>query len=213
MKSFLVYLAVCLYGVAPSALAQVYRCVVGDAVTISTAPCPAGAKETEFKPEPDAAEREASAKEQEAAAKRAADEKLAQMKERIEVMARERQKREAAFEAARREEELRGSQSASLSEPAREEGIVEQTVILPVAPPPDINRYPNQPPGNRPDTGRPPPLSSEPPGGNRPGKDAREEPGAAPRLPQNPGAEQNRSSGRVRLTSKPKATAGTGKKQ
>jgi len=206
MKLFLVCLAVCLYGVAPSVFAQVYRCVVNDKVIISTEPCPAGAtKVTEIKPEPGAAAREA-------AAKKAADEELARMKAQVELMERARQEREAAFEAARREEEFRSSQVAPAPEPVREEGIVERTVILPVAPQHYPNRYPNQHPNHypdtRPDAGRPPPA------GDRPGRDREEEPRAVLRPVQSSGVKQDTtiSSEEARPASKPKTAPGTGKR-
>lgn len=194
MKSFLVGLAICLYGVALPAFAQVYRCVVDDEVTISTDPCPAGAKVTEFKPEPGAAEREA-------AAKKAADENLAHMKERIEVMERERLEREAALDEARREEELKAMQSDP--EPVQVPG---GTVLY-------RNRYPNQYPGYRPDTGRP----RAPASGERPGKDPKKKSGIAI---QNSGSNQNgNTEWTLRLTSepkaatKPKAASGAGRKK
>ncbi|MCL2076426.1 MAG: DUF4124 domain-containing protein [Betaproteobacteria bacterium] len=158
MKRFFSCLAVCLCGVALPVSAQVYRCVTDGAVTISTQPCPAGAAATEYKPEPGAAEREA-------AAKKAADEDLARMKERVMLMERERRERDAALDAAHREQEIRSQEYQPSIEPTQEEGLVERTVIWggPLYPyhPPHYN--PGKPPRPRPGPPRPNPTN----GGNK----------------------------------------------
>jgi hypothetical protein len=124
MKRFLSCLAACLYVAALPASAQVYRCVDNDSVIISNQPCPEGAEVTaEFTPEPGAAAREA-------AAKKAADEEIARMKERVTQMERERHEREAALDTTRKDQRISAPEPAPAPRQA-DEGIVERTVIYP----------------------------------------------------------------------------------
>ncbi|MDR2636716.1 MAG: DUF4124 domain-containing protein [Zoogloeaceae bacterium] len=113
------FLILCALGVFPDmASAQVFRCLEKGKVTISTSPCPTGAKATEIVAEPGAAERAA-------AAKQAADEEVARLKEKVELMARERHEREAAYAAERQarreraEEAERERARQTVTEPER----------------------------------------------------------------------------------------------